>query len=194
MFVAMQTVTTARRSELVASLVDLFLEDGFAQFTLGDLAERLRCSKSTLYAVGYSKEQLTVNIVVEFFRAATDAVEATTAAAGPEPSDRLVAYLRGVAQALRPASATFMRDLAAHPATATVYERNTQAAATRVRDLISEGVSSGAFRAVHGQFVATVVAETMHQIQTGAIHDLTGLHDADAYDQLADLVLNGVRS
>jgi AcrR family transcriptional regulator len=190
----MQTVTTARRSELVASLVQVFLEDGFARFTLGDLADRLRCSKSTLYWVGHSKEQLTVNTVIEFFRGATAAVEADTAAAGPDPSDRLVAYLRGVAQALRPASATFMRDLAAHPATAAVYERNTQAAASRVRDLISDGVSSGAFRAVHGQFVATVVAQTMHQIQTGAIHESTGLRDADAYDQLADLVLNGVRS
>jgi AcrR family transcriptional regulator len=190
----MQTVTTARRSKLVASLVELFLREGFAEFTLGDLAERLRCSKSTLYAVGHSKEQLTVNTVVEFFRDATEAVEANTASAGPEPSDRLVAYLRGVAGALRPASATFMRDLAAHPATAAVYERNTQAASARVRDLISDGVDSGAFRAVHGEFVATVVAQTMHQIQTGVIQELTGLHDADAYDQLADLVLNGVRS
>jgi AcrR family transcriptional regulator len=189
-----QTVTTARRSALVASLVELFLEDGFAQFTLSDLSDRLRCSKSTLYGVGHSKEQLTVNTVVEFFRGATDAVEATTAAAGAEPSDRLVAYLRGVAHALRPASAAFMRDLAAHPGTAAVYERNTQAAALRVRELISEGVASGAFRAVHGEFVATVVAQTMHQIQTGAIQEFTGLHDADAYDQLADLVLNGVRS
>jgi AcrR family transcriptional regulator len=187
-------VTTERRSELLSALVTLFLDEGFAQFTLGDLAERLHCSKSTLYAVGYSKEQLMVNTVIEFFRRATDAVEATTAAAGSEPSDRLVAYLRGVAQALRPASAAFISDLAAHPATAAVYERNTDAAAKRVRELISEGVSSGAFRAVHGDFVANIVAETMRQIQTGAIFTHTGLRDAEAYDELAALVLTGVRS
>jgi hypothetical protein len=63
-----------------------------------------------------------------------------------------------------------------------------------VRDLISEGIASGDFRAVHGHFVATVVAETMQQIQTGTIFERTGLSDAEAYDQLADLVLNGVCS
>src|SRR5213076_1897274 len=51
---------TARQRALLADLEALFLAEGFAAFTLDDLAGRLRCSKSTLYALAPSKEQLAV--------------------------------------------------------------------------------------------------------------------------------------
>jgi AcrR family transcriptional regulator len=180
-----------RQQQLIDELVALFLADGFRQFTLADIAERLHCSKTTLYALGHSKEQVTVNAVVRFFRLATEAVEAATAACA-DPAQRIVAYLSAVAAALRPASAAFMADLAAHPATRAVYERNTHAAAERVGELIAEGTASGAFRDVHGAFVADTVAATMRRIQTGQVLVATGLHDSEAYEELAALVLNGI--
>jgi AcrR family transcriptional regulator len=185
--------SSPRLEELLDELVSIFLAEGFRQFTLAELAERLSCSKSTLYALGQSKEQLTVNVVVRFFRAATEAVEATTAHE-QEPEARIVAYLHAVADALRPASAAFMSDLARHPATQAVYERNTALAALRVGELIADGIATGAFRDVHGAFVADTVAATMTRIQTGAVLAATGLHDAEAYDELATLVLSGVRA
>ena len=48
----------ARREELLDELMELLLTEGFAGFTLDDLAARLRCSKRTLYALAASKEQL----------------------------------------------------------------------------------------------------------------------------------------
>ena len=47
------TVHAARREELLDRLVELFLAEGFRHLTLGDLAARLHCSKSTLYALGF---------------------------------------------------------------------------------------------------------------------------------------------
>jgi AcrR family transcriptional regulator len=169
----------------------VFLAEGFRPFTLAELAERLHCSKTTLYALGHSKEQLTVNAVIRFFALATDAVEAATAAE-VAPAARIVAYLGAVADALRPASPGFMADLASHPATRAVYERNTLAAARRVGELIDDGIASGRFRHVHGAFVADTVAATMRRIQTGEVLAATGMHDANAYDELAALVLNGI--
>jgi hypothetical protein len=87
-----------------------------------------------------------------------------------------------------------MTDLAAHPATRAVYERNTQAAARRVGELIGEGIAAGMFRHVHGAFVADTVAAAMRRIQTGEVLTATGLSDAQAYDELAGLILNGIRS
>ena len=189
----MSVSSSPRLEELLDELVLIFLAEGFRQFTLSELAERLRCSKSTLYALGHSKEQLTVNVVRRFFRTATDTVEAATAHHS-EPEARIVAYLRAVADALRPASAAFIADVGMHPATQAVYERNTALAAGRVGALIAEGIESGAFRDVHGAFVADTVAATMMRIQTGAVLRATGLHDAEAYDELAALVLSGVRA
>jgi AcrR family transcriptional regulator len=185
------STSSARRDELLEALVELFLAEGFGQFTLADIAARLRCSKSTLYALGHSKEQVTVNAVVAFFRRATASVEAATAA-HVDPAARLVGYLRAVADALRPASPAFMADLAGHPATRAVYERNTEAAAKRVRELIEEGISAGAFRIVNRAFAADTIAATMRRIQTGGVLAATGLHDADAYEELAGLVLHGL--
>jgi AcrR family transcriptional regulator len=184
---------TTRQEELLDALVALFLAEGFRGFTLADLAERLHCSKTTLYGLGHSKEQVTVDAVGRFFRDATAAVEAATARE-TDPAARIVAYLRAVADALRPASPAFIDDLGAHPATRAVYERNTRAAAERVGELISEGTAAGAFRAVSGAFVADTAAAAMERIQTGAVLAATGMHDAEAYDELALLILNGIRN
>ncbi|MGX6447767.1 TetR/AcrR family transcriptional regulator [Patulibacter sp. S7RM1-6] len=182
-----------RQQELLDGLVALFVAEGFRRFTLGDLTVRLRCSKSTLYALGESKEQLVGNAVVHFFRTATAEVERRTALE-TDPAARVQAYLTAVADALRPASPAFIEDVAAHPAARQAYARNTRIAARRVRELIDEGVASGAFRAVHAAFVADTVAATMARIQSGDVQRATGLRDAEAYEELATLVLRGVRS
>lgn len=184
-------MASARREELLDELVGLFLAEGFREFTLADLAERLHCSKTTLYAFGRSKEQLTTNVVVRFFQLATDAVEAASAAQA-DPAEWIVAYLQAVAEALRPASTAFIQDVGDHPTAAAVYERNTSAAAKRVAEHIDDGIVAGVFRRVHGAFVADTVAATMRRIQTGEIFRSTGLHDAQAYDELAELILNGI--
>ena len=72
------TGLTRRQAELLDQLEELFLAEGFARFTLEDLAVRLHCSKSTLYALAGSKEQLAQRVIKHFFRKATDAVEAST--------------------------------------------------------------------------------------------------------------------
>ena len=187
------SLSPTRHDQLLDDLVALFLAEGFRHLTLAKIAKRLRCSKTTLYQLGHSKEQLTINAVIHFFRTASESVEGATAAADA-PAEQIVAYLRSVADALRPASPAFMVDLAEHPVTRAVYERNTQAAAQRVGQLVGEGIADGAFRDVHGAFVADTVADTMRRIQTGKVLAATGLSDAQAYEQLAGLVLNGIRS
>jgi AcrR family transcriptional regulator len=182
-----------RREELADQLVELFLAEGFRHLTLADIAARLRCSKSTLYALGQTKEQVTVNVVRRFFRAAAQQVESATAA-HQSPGERIAAYLRAIGDALRPASAGFMADLAGNAFAREIYEQNTVIAAHRVRQLIAEGVRTGEFRPVHASFVADTAAATMRRIQAGAVQQATGLGDADAYDQLAALVLEGIEA
>jgi AcrR family transcriptional regulator len=183
---------TRRREELLDELVALFLAEGFRPFTLADLSARLHCSKSTLYALGQTKDQVTVNVVRRFFRAAATQVESAVpaeAAAGT----RIAAYLHAIGDALRPASAAFMADLAGHAFAREIYEQNTAIAARRVGALIGEGVRTGEFRPVHASFAADTVAAAMARIQSGAVLAATGLGDADAYDELAALLLDGIR-
>jgi AcrR family transcriptional regulator len=191
----MPALVSRRREELLDQLVSLFLAEGFRHLTLDDLSARLHCSKSTLYTLGQTKDQVTVNVVRRFFRTATGQVE--SAIADPRcatPGERIAGYLHAIGDALRPASAAFMADLAAHAFAREIYEQNTAIAARRVGELIAAGVSSGEFRPVHAAFVADTAAATMARIQSGAVLAATGLGDADAYDELAALVLDGIRS
>jgi AcrR family transcriptional regulator len=186
-----QPGTTKRHAELLDGLVELFLENGFRRFTLADLAEAMHCSKSTLYALGHSKEAVVRNVLVYFFGGAAEAIEARIAAE-TDPAARIVGYLHGVADELRPASPEFFDDVASHPDARAIYEQNTRIAAKRVAELIAAGVDSGGFRAVHPAFVADLVASEMSRIQTGDVLEHSGLGDAQAYDSLAELVLNGI--
>jgi AcrR family transcriptional regulator len=172
--------------------VELFLARGFRRFTLDDIAAELSCSKRTLYALADSKEQLATLVVREFFRRATAQVEATIARTR-SPGRRLTGYLEAVADALAPASRTFTDDVASFPPAREIYDRNTEAAAVRVRDLIEEGCDSGAFRSVDTTFVAEVVTASMRRITSGELTAATGLSDAEAYHQLAKLVLAAVQ-
>jgi AcrR family transcriptional regulator len=183
----------ARHEARLDELVELFLARGFRDLTVADIAAELHCSKSSLYAFGQSKEQVTVEAIKQFFKGATEDVEAATAGEA-SPSARLVAYLMAISQALRPASARFMADVAEQRSAREVYERNTESAAQRVRQIVADGVRAQEFRDVHAAFVADTVVSTMERIQTGSVIAATGLSDADAYEALAELVLDGIRT
>jgi AcrR family transcriptional regulator len=183
---------TRRQSELLDRLLSLFLTQGFSRFTLDDLAAELRCSKTTLYALAPSKEQLAVEVVKHYFKNATAEVE--SAVSRQTRHDRRIAtYLNAVADALRPASRTFLDDVATFAPARSVYERNTRIAADRVRSLIQDGIAGNVFRAVDIGFAAEMVAHTMQAIQRGDIARRTGLSDAEAYRELASFVLHSLR-
>ena len=63
-----------------------------------------------------------------------------------------------------------------------------------MQDIISEGVEAGRLRPVAARFVGAAVAEVMTAIQAGRIEAATGLDDAAAYAELAELVHRAVRS
>ncbi len=185
------TFATARRTELFDALVELFLAEGFAHLTLDAIAARLKCSKSTLYTLAGSKEQLVTAATVHFFKRATDTVEASLAAT-TGPRERIAAYLTAVGEALADASERFMTDLHAFTPARQVYERNTRIAARRVHQLIDEGVATGEFRGAHPAFAADLAATMMVRIQQGGIRESAGLDDAAAYRELAAILTEGI--
>ncbi|HZA03412.1 MAG TPA: TetR/AcrR family transcriptional regulator [Propionibacteriaceae bacterium] len=183
---------TSRQTHLRDALVEMVLREGFSRLTMDQVAAGLNCSKRTLYALAASKEQLAVLAVRHFFKRATEQVE-TAIAATRNPARRVTGYLEAVAEALRPASRAFRDDLAHFAPAAEIYEQNTVAAAHRVRELIDEGTRAGVFRRVPAQFVSEVVTATMRRITSGEITAATGLSDAEAYAELARLVVAAVR-
>ncbi|MFE4079136.1 TetR/AcrR family transcriptional regulator [Paenarthrobacter sp. YIM B13468] len=182
---------TPRRTELFDDLVDLFLGAGFRHLTLDEIARRLKCSKSTLYTLAGSKEQLVRAATVHFFRRNTQIVEDRLASTAGS-RERISAYLSAVGHALSTASADFMSDLDTFPPAREVYEQNSRIAARRVQELIDEGVAKGDFRHVNAAFAADLVSTMMVRIQQGAVRDQIGLDDASAYRELASILTAGI--
>jgi AcrR family transcriptional regulator len=181
---------TARRQSLLDSLVDIYLTEGFMSFTLDQLAERLHCSKSTLYTLAKSKEQLSKAVIVHYFRRSAAAVEAKVAAV-----DGLVEeYLESVAEELRLAQPAFYRDLDLFPPGREVYEHNVSLAAERVQQLIAKGEAAGVYRAVNSEFVADFVANALARISRGDVGHATGIDDSQAFHLLSDIVMGGLRT
>jgi AcrR family transcriptional regulator len=182
---------SARRADLIERLQRLFLSEGFAAYNIGDLAEHLRCSRTTLYALAPSKEQIVLAVVRAYFRGAAERIEARVAEADG-PRGKLAVYLEAVASELQPVSAEFFADLAEFGPGNDVYQENTRYAAHRVQTLVTDGVKAGALRPVDASFVGAAVAQVMGAIQRGEIQASTGLDAAWAYRNLADLILSSL--
>ncbi|KHF44120.1 transcriptional regulator, TetR family [Saccharomonospora viridis] len=183
---------TRRQRALLAELEELFLAEGFLAFTLDDLAAKLRCSKTTLYALAPSKEQLSVKVVAHFFKGAAERIEARVAGID-DAAEAVRTYLSGVSAELERASAAFMADVAAFEPTRAVYAFNSEAAARRIRQFIADGVEQGVFRNDHADAIAEMAGILVESIQAGIVGARARTTDAEAFDALAELLLGGLR-
>ncbi len=181
-----RTTISGRTAVLRDATIDIVLAEGFIDLQMSDLAARLNCSKSTLYAIAPSKEQLLVSIVRTFFRRATDRVDAAVDPSAPAV-DRIGAYLNAVAVELAPASPAFFADLERFAPAGDIYRQNTQIAAGRVQALVHEAAPG-----IDPTFLGAVARLMMESIHRGDISRATGLDDSAAYRALAELILAGV--
>ncbi|GAB2482848.1 TetR/AcrR family transcriptional regulator [Jatrophihabitans fulvus] len=192
---ASQTLSP-RLSDIRDALTTLFLERGFRGLDLDAMAAYAKCSKSTLYELAESKDHLVTTCVEFYFRRAGRHVEAAVASE-PDPAQRIRTYLMSVADQLSLASTQFLSDVASRATTRGSYERHTAFAATRVRELV-DAASGGRSRDGRGgnraQFLGEVAAATMDAIERGGVSDRTGLTHAQAYAELADVLVQATRA
>lgn len=180
-----------RRERLLDDLEDIFLGEGFSTLTIDELCRRLSCSKTTLYIVASTREQIVQAVVRHFFAKATVAVEAQL---DPEasPADRIVSYLAGVGAAMHRNSYAFYADMVTFAPTAEIYRMNSQAAAHRVQAMIEEGVRDGSFRRADAALGGLTVAYLMDGVQSGEVLDATGMNAGDAFTELGQLLVHGL--
>lgn len=181
-------LTTPRQREVFTTLLDAFLDEGLSWFTVDAAAARLHCSKSTLYALGRTGDDIVRRVLVAFFKDVTRRTERSLNT-HPGPLNSLLAYFDAMGAAMTPASPAFMRDAASMPVAREVYDTNTRAAARTIGDLIAAAVESGEFRPVPVDFMTGLITAALEHIQQGA----TGsLEVSQAYSELGRLVVDGL--
>lgn len=97
---ARQRLDAARREDLLARVVDIFVSNGFSSVTVSALAQQLWCSKATRYRVAPTKEQLVILATKQFLGSPAERIEASVAAER-HPGTQIVTYPGGVADPRR---------------------------------------------------------------------------------------------
>lgn len=180
-----------RRESLLRELEEIFLNEGFSSLTTNELCKRLRCSKSTLYRVAGSREQIIQAVVRYFFAHSSAEIEADTSGK-TDPATRIVTYLEGVGRAMNRNSPAFYEDMVGYPPTAAIYRLNSQAAAARVQAMIEDGVRDGSFRPADAALASLTVAYLMDGVQSGQVLEATGLSAGAAFAELGELLVHGL--
>lgn len=176
-----------RQKEILDRLEAMFLERGFATFTVGELAAELECSRRTLYELAPSKEDLVLTVLDRFLHRVGRTALAAIDESAPIPA-RIRAYFHGGAEILRQ-TITFAEDVSEEPSAARLIDRHFRYVIAVVEDMVRQGVESGEFRPVNPAVVsAALTGATLYLSQPDVRFGL-GSDEFEASDEVLDLVL-----
>jgi AcrR family transcriptional regulator len=115
-----QVTFSPRQHQVLGALSRIIVKEGFDELTVAVLADRLRCSRRTLYTLAPSRDALIVGVVNQLF----DGWMQRARAAATEAADdvgALVAFL-GAGLDVGDATSQFFVDVDAQPETARVHD------------------------------------------------------------------------
>jgi len=182
----------SRHREVLDQLEELFLREGFAGFSVRELAAHVGCSRRTLYEVAPSKDDLVLLVLDRFLhrvgRAALESIDAS------QPyTDQIAAYYRGGLE-LQRQTQLFSDDLADEPAARRLFDRHYGYVMAVTEQLVQRGIDAGEFRAVSPAIVAgTLSGSGLFLGQPDALAD-AGIDGAQAIDEILDLVTHAIRA
>lgn len=181
----------AREERMLDALEEIFLEDGFRRVTIGELAARLRCSRTRLYALAPTKEDLFLRVVDRFLRRIRSLGDERLRAAS-DPVERIQAYLEPGVSETRSASATFSADVESFPPARRLFERHQRERTDGVSRLVAEGMRQGQFRGVHPDLVAEVMMVAVRRVMQPDFLARANLSMSEAFAEVGGLMRHGL--
>jgi AcrR family transcriptional regulator len=182
-----------RHLEILDGLETIVLTEGFRDLTVGGLAERLRCSRRTLYEIADSKDGL-VLIVIDRVMRRLARVARDAAAREATLLDQVRAYLtRGLSE-LHRATLSFTEDVADSPEAAELVGSHFRYARSMVERMLVRGMETGEFRQIHPRITAeTFDAALMRLLDPDVLRD-AGVSFAEAVEEYLTLFTDGIRA
>jgi len=190
--VAREGVVPSRRAHEVLALIEqILLREGFASLTVGEIAERIGCSKRTIYELAPSKRELVTRIVDAFFSDIRDAGHAA-AAAESDPARQIYVYLQAGVNAASRLSAQAVADIDQWKPTRQLWQTHVRLRVDGLRDLLEAGIARGAFRDVNPTFVAEVVFAALDRLRQPDFYRNTRVTAVAAFQDYYRILLTGL--
>lgn len=179
--------------EFFANLASLIKARGISALSVGEIARRLNCSRRRLYAVAQTKEGLLISVARTEFdltRAAGDAAAAreTTIAA------RISAYLSVGVQMASELSQAFLNDLEATEVGRATFDEYQMLRSEGLLAIILTGVETGEIVTPHPRLATEIFLGTALRIRRPEFLMASGLTLAEAFEESAKMILNGMAS
>jgi AcrR family transcriptional regulator len=187
-------LSTPHRIERVLEEAEaLFAEEGFLHFSTDELARRLRCSKRTLYSIAPTREKF-FELTLERHFADTTQQMIQAAAAAPNCSAALCAFLGKALENLGDENAQFQKDLHAFPGARRAWKRGQKELYAALERIIAEGTKAGTFRRVEPALVANLLMAGTERICDPQFLSEASLSRSQSLRQMMGLFFEGLLS
>lgn len=180
-----------RRSELLESLEEVFLKEGFRAVTIAELATRMRCSRRTFYDLAPSKQELFL-LVLDRLLSRIRALGDEAAQEVSDPGERLKAFLRpGFMETLQ-ASNAFFDDIGSFPRARRMMEAHQASRAQEAQRIIEDGVRRGRLRPVNPYLVSEAARVVARRLKEPEFLREASVSASEAFREWTDLLLGGL--
>lgn len=177
-----------RALEIAPRVETIILHEGFSRLSVSLLAQRLSCSKRTLYELAPSKSALVLKILGEFFaRIRRDATLAVNAKHDPEL--RLHDYLRVGVRAAERLSADTVNDIHRWQPAHALWQEHIRRRVQGLCELIDEGIRVQKFREIKSELVAELVFASLNRLREPDFYAITNMPVSEAFQEYYRMLL-----
>lgn len=184
---------SARRNQddFQQELFDLLRQEGIADLTVGEIARRLHCSRSRLYALAETKEELFLSVARRYLDSLLEASDAVTVVDGDAVA-AITRYLDIGVRASALLGVPFLRDLDASRAGRRLFDAYQARRGQGLARLVEQGVAQGVFNPRHAALVAEILMGGALRIRRTRFLARTGLTLEEAFAEFYALLLHGL--
>jgi AcrR family transcriptional regulator len=182
-----------RQQEILDVVEVVFLREGIRAVRIGELASEASCSRSTLYELAPSKEDLLLLVLDRMMRRimlrGAQAIERAT-----DPVDRVRAMMTSGALDLAALGPRFLEAVRRHSPARLLFDRRIAEGRDALASLIEDAVRAGQFRPVNAAVVADAMIAVVLRFTDPEFVGSTTVSRTSALAELVDVLLDGLRS
>lgn len=190
------TATLSRKEQVIRSAAQLFREKGYAASSMRDLAQKLGIEAASLYSHIKSKEEILQSLCFDMateFRKSLQEVESKKVSASEKLKFGIIGHIQVMAKDLV-ASAVFMNE---HRHLSQPYLRDFLLLRinyiNRFKDIIEEGINKGEFKENIDKKLAVMTLFSSLNWMPMWYDPHSNIMPADIGQQLADILVTGLK-
>lgn len=184
---------SSRRSqeEFLSDLFELFRVEGVSDLTVGEIARRLSCSRSRLYSVAETKEDLFLVVARRHLNSLLEESDTLRAREG-DVVETITQYLDIGVRASALLGVPFLRDLDASRQGRRLFDSYQEKRGHGLAKLVERGVAQGVFHPRHATLVAEILMGGALRIRRTRFLARAGLTLEEAFSEFYELLLHGL--